>query len=280
MANIRVVKTFNNNVMLAKTSKHEEIILIGKGIAYGLKPNDIVDETRIEKRFKLDSKEAVNHYVELLNSIPESRLDLTKKIIEYAEKELGVTFHESIFIGLVDHISYAIDRYKEGQQMSNALLWEIQRFYQKEYKVAKGALKIIEEEEHVILNDDEAGFIAMHFVNEQTSDNSQDAIMTAKTINDILTIVRMHFKMDLDENSMAYTRFITHIRYFLHRTQTISNEDDFLFNQVKTKYPETYECVKRIRVYLLESLDISLTNEEMLYFMLHVHRLTQRERSK
>ena len=280
MANIKVVKIFNNNVMLAQTPKHEEIILIGKGIGYGLKPNDIVDESKIEKRFKLDSKEITNHYIELLNNIPASRLDLTKKIIEYAEEHLNVVFHESIFLGLVDHISYAIDRYKEGQQMSNALLWEIKRFYQKEFNVAKETLTIIEHDEGVRWNDDEAGFIAMHFVNEQSNGDTRDAVMTAKAINDILTIVRVHYKMDLDENSIAYTRFITHIRYFLHREQTVSNEDDFLFNQVRSKYPETYECVKRIRVYLLESLDIALTNEEMLYFMLHVHRLTQRERSK
>lgn len=49
--------------------------------------------------------------------MPINHLDLTNKIIKDAESELNVTFDELTYLGLADHINYAISRYKSGHQI-------------------------------------------------------------------------------------------------------------------------------------------------------------------
>ena len=49
------VKIFNNNSILSKNDKGEEIILVGGGIGFGIRKNDEIDERRIEKMCIRDS---------------------------------------------------------------------------------------------------------------------------------------------------------------------------------------------------------------------------------
>ena len=53
-----------------------------------------------------------------------------------------------------------------------------------------------------------------------------------------------------------------------------------LGNDLKEKYPDAYACASRIKTYLDAKLGVELTHEEMLYFMLHIRRLTEREKSQ
>lgn len=276
---MKIKKAFNNNILLAEDEQMIEYILMGKGIGFGVKPNDIPDKSKIEKIFRIDSKDLQNRFVKLVNDIPANHLELTKKIIDFAEKELNVQFDDSIFVGLADHISFSIKRAKENDQLKNALLWEIKKFYKKEFNAAMKALKFIEYDEGLKMSEDEASFIAMHFVNgQQSGDGVKNTLVATNVIQDILNIVKFHYKIELDEDSINYSRFITHIRFFLQRTHNSSkNNDDELFEQVKRKYPDTYACTLRVREYLNGKLNIYLTNEEMLYFMLHIHRLTERK---
>lgn len=255
-----------------------EMVLMGKGVGFSLKPGDTPDESKIDKIFRLDSKGIQNQFVKLVDDIPVNQLELTRKIIDFAEKDLNTRFDYSIFIGLADHISFAIKRAKEHDSLKNALLWEIKKFYRKEFQTAFKCLEIIEYYEGIRLSEDEASFIAMHFVNgQQSGDGVRDTVIATNVIQDILNIIKFHYKIDLDEESINYSRFITHIRFFLQRiNQPSVSEDDYLFEQIKTKYPDTFMCVLRVKKYLDQRLSIDLTNEEMLYFMLHIRRLTER----
>ena len=46
-------------------------------------------------------------------------------------------------------------------------LWEIRRFYSREYQIGQYALQMIRERLQVDLPEDEAGFIALHFINAE-----------------------------------------------------------------------------------------------------------------
>lgn len=279
---MKAKKVFNNNILLAENEKMLEVILMGKGIGFAIKPGDQVDESKIDKIYQLDSKDLQDRFVKLVNDIPVNHLELAKKMIDFAEQELNTTFDESTFIGLADHISFAIKRASNKDELKNALLWEIKKFYKREFDVAMKSLKLVEYDDKVQMSEDEASFIAMHFVNGQQSGvGVRDTVIATHVIQDILNIVKFHYKIDLDEESINYSRFITHIRFFLQRLHSSSElEDDFLFEQIKQKYPDTYQCILKVKLYLNKQLQIELTNEEMLYFMLHIRRLTERVKSK
>lgn len=274
-----VKKVFNNNILLAQDQDLLEVILMGKGIGFGLKPGDKPDQGKVDKVFKIASEELQNQFVKIVNDIPANHLDLTEKVLNYAQDQLKVKFDDSTYIGLADHLNYAIKRARDGNELKNALSWEIRKFYKDEYKVAIETLEIIKYHEQISLSEDEASFIAMHFVNgQQNGSGVKDAIITTKIIQDILSIVKFHFDIDLDEDSINYVRFVTHIRFFLQRIDSDARaKDDFLFDQVKMKYPEVYDCVERISLYFNKKLNIDLSSEEMLYFMLHIRRLIERK---
>ncbi|MCM2676374.1 CAT RNA binding domain-containing protein [Alkalicoccobacillus plakortidis] len=138
---MRIKKVFNNNVILAHDENFVEKVLLGRGLAFGKKERgDEVDQDKVDKIFTLESKELVDSFVHLVGEIPINHLELTNSIVKEAEKELEITFNDSIYIGLTDHINYALHRHRQGEHMRNAFLWEIKKFYPKEFKVALKAL--------------------------------------------------------------------------------------------------------------------------------------------
>ena len=97
--------------------------------------------------------------------------------------------------------------------IKNALLWEIKRLYKEEFMCGVEAIRIIQDKLNIHLPEDEAGFIAMHIVNAELNEEMPNVIQITKLIQDILNIVKYHFQIDLDEESLNYFRFVTHLKF-------------------------------------------------------------------
>lgn len=277
---MKIIKTFNNNICLVEDAKHQEMILMGKGIAFGLKKDDEVDPNKIDKKFVFDTKELNDKFNALFDQVPVKYIELSSNIIDYATKALNIIFDNSIYLALSDHISYAIERYQNGETLKNALLFDIKKFYPNEFKVALKALDMIAYETGIKMSEDEAGFIAMHFVNaSQSGEAMSQTIAVTKIVEDILQIVEYHYHLALDVNSINYIRFVSHIRFFARRlfSNEIYNDDqDDLFEQIRNKYPASYQCSLKVKKYILLNYNIDLGNDEMVYFMLHINRVCTR----
>lgn len=274
-----IKKIFNNNTLLAKNLDKDEFVVMGCGIAFKKKIGDEVDEGLIEKTFILKQKDASEKFKLLLEDIPAEHVSLCYDIIEYAKNILGVELSDYIYVTLTDHISYALKLFEEGLNRPNALIWEIKKFYPKEFSVGLKALDFIEDEVAKRLPEDEAGNIALHLINAQMNNSNnkvEDIAHQTKMIQDILNIIKYTYNIQLDEKSLNYERFVTHLRFFfqrLNRNEKIeTEEDDFLLKQVKVKYKKAYECMLKIQSYL----EKELSEEEQLYLTIHIQRVTQR----
>lgn len=273
-------KIFNNNVVLAAAEDENELILMGRGIAFQKKIGDLIDESKVDKKF---FQGLSNKLYELLKDIPQHHLDLADEIIQNAKSQLSTKLSDYIYLTLTDHLDFAITRIQQGQILRNPLLWEIRKIYPKEYKIGLQAVRMVKEKLGVALPDDEAGSIALHLVNAQNGSQQMDkTIEITKMVQDILQIVKFHFGIDLDEVSINYSRFVVHLRFFAQRlleNQNNPHENNDLFEVVKDKYPNVYGCVEIINGYVKKATDISLSKSEMLYLMLHIHRVTDRTRN-
>lgn len=273
-----ITKVFNNNAVIAKDSENREIVFMGCGIAFKKKIGDEVDKQLIEKTFILKGKDVSEKFKLLLEDIPIEHVSLCYDIIEYAKNMLDVEMNDYIYVTLTDHISYAIKLYKEGIFRPNVLIWEIRKFYPKEYNIGLKVLDFIEDELECRLPDDEAGNIALHLITAQLNNKYnkvEDLYDITKKIQDILNIVKYTYSIELDDNSLNYERFVTHLRFFFKRLKDrklMEDKDDFLLNQVKNKYKNAYNCMLKVEKYL----NVKLTDEEKLYLTLHVQRVTQR----
>ena len=272
-----IKKIFNNNVVLAKEKNKDEIIAMGCGIAFKKRSGDILDKDLIEKTFILKENNASDRFKSLLENVPIEQIKACSNIIEYAKANLNVKLNDYIYVTLTDHINHSINLYDEGISKPNILGWEVKKFYNKEYKVGLKALDIIEEYIKKRLPNDEASNIALHIINAQinySSKESLDSIKIAKYIQGIMTIIRYTYNIDIDENSLNYDRFITHLRFLLKRLNdnNMIESDNDLLEQVKEKYKKAYNCMLKIEKFL----EVDMSNDEKLYLTIHIQRVTQR----
>ena len=276
---MKIDKIFNNNAVMVTEDNGRDSVIIGCGIAFRKKVGDEVDESLIEKTFILKEKDTLEKFKMILEHIPTEQISLCYDIVEYAKNMLNCELNDYIYVTLTDHISYTLKLFDEGIERPNILIWEIKKFYPKEYNIGLKALEFIESELGKKLNEEEAGNIALHLITAQIngkSDKTDIAYNMTKKIQDILNIVKYTYDIELDEHSLNYERFITHLRFFFKRlnnkTQYRNENEDFLLQQVKEKYKDAYKCMLKIEKYL----NIELSHEEQLYLTLHIKRIVNR----
>ena len=162
-----IQKVINNNVISAYDENQQEVVIMGKGIGFKAHTGDAIDESMVEKVFRIENEKLSRQFQEILENIPLEHMQLTSDIITYAKKNLNVQLNQSIYITLTDHINFAIQRQAQGIQLKNALLWETKKFYHQEYLMGKYAIDLLNEKLGTKFSEDEAGFIALHFVNAE-----------------------------------------------------------------------------------------------------------------
>ena len=278
---MKVVRVFNNNAVLVENEANEEMVLIGKGIAFAKKTGDLINEELIQKKFVFENSQLNEKLAKLFNEVPVKYIELTLDIVEMAGKELNTKFNSNIYIDLADHIAYAVERCSNNETIKNALLWEIKKFYPNEFAAAMKALEMIRYETNIEMTEDEAGFIALHFVNGQSEGELMaQTVAVTKIVEDILHIVEYHFHFKIDETSLNYIRFVTHIQYFARRLfakEVIDDGDDILFEQIKNRYQDSYNCSLKVKKYIGSNYHIDISNDELVYFILHINRVCNRK---
>ncbi|MGM0124923.1 beta-glucoside operon transcriptional antiterminator [Enterococcus sp. AZ194] len=272
-----IEKIYNNNVVLSKNEAGDEIIFMGRGIAFQKKIGDSLDTDKIEKEFILKDSSAMGQFQQLLVDVPTEEIYLVKKIVDMAEERLATELSPNIYVTLTDHIHYALQRSKENVLIPNPLLFEIRKFYGKEFKIAKDALKIIEERTGILFPEDEAGFIAFHFVNSQQANGNMEVTMTATTmVRDILSIISRYFGQIFNEDSLSYQRIVTHLQFFAQRylrDEVYEEADAFLYELIQSKYPQAFQCVQRINDFLVQTQQKPIDKSEQVYLTIHVQRI-------
>ena len=271
------VKSLNNNIVLAYDENHNEVVLFGTGIGFNRKKGDMVEESSVTKLFINDSNKRL---APMIQNLSEDIVSATEEIVQYGSRVLEKQLHASILIVLADHLYFAMERAKKSQNVDNPLQWEVPHLYPKEYEIGVKGVKSIEERLQIKLPPQEASFIALHFVNAQfESQDMSDTLKITEIISRILDIVNYHFQLILDENSLYYSRFIVHLRYFIirqktHMKDTIGLNDEHLLETVKTRYKKSYQCAVKIAKYLHDAYSWDVSKDEIIYLLLHIERIT------
>ncbi|MFJ9288455.1 BglG family transcription antiterminator LicT [Bacillus halotolerans] len=275
---MKIAKVINNNVISVVNEQGNELVIMGRGLAFQKKSGDEVDEARIEKVFTLDNKDVSEKFKTLLYEIPIECMEVCEDIISYAKLQLGKKLNDSIYVSLTDHINFAIQRNKKGLDIKNALLWETKRLYKDEFAIGKEALHMVKNKTGVSLPEDEAGFIALHIVNAELNEEMPNIMNITKVMQEILSIVKYHFNIEFDEESLHYYRFVTHLKFFAQRLFNgtyLESQDDFLLETVKEKYHRAYDCTKKIKAYMEQEYEHKFTRDELLYLTIHIERIVK-----
>lgn len=275
-----IKKVLNSSIILVEGEGEKDAIIMSKGIGYGKKAGEEVSLTEDSRFFLPISSMEVKQLLELLDAIPSEYLELTREIVEYAKEKLDTQLNEHIYVALVDHIHFAVKRYNDKMITKNKIFWEIKNFYPREFQIGSYALQLIEDKLGVSLPEEEAANIAFHMVNAQKSTECQaDMFKAARLIGNIINIIIYSLRIEPKEDSIHYTRFKTHIQFFVNRVlnhEMISSKDDFMYKQVESAYSEALKYAEKVRTYMVREYQVAITNEEVAYLTVHIARLMER----
>ena len=277
MDNIIIEKVINNNIISAYEKSGAEVIVMGRGIGFKKKQGEVVPADQISKIFRIKSRTLAEQFKELLANMPLERVRISDEIISHAKDHLKLKLNQSIYVTLTDHINFAIERVSQGIEPQNALLWEIKRFYPQEFQLGIYALELIHDRLGILLPEDEAGFIALHFVNAEYGTDIRDAVKFPDQMQAIVDIVERELGILLDESSLHYERFMTHIKFLIqriYRKELLSSEDRELSLMMQRKYPREYQCSVKVAEYIMQATGCRLSEEEIMYLSVHIRRVS------
>lgn len=273
---MNIKQIFNNNIVSTVDDKSQELLILGRGIGFNYRAGDPIDESRIEKVFRLQDAKIYEKFKATVMEVPIEILQVTDDIVSLARTQLNKKISDGIYVSLSDHIHFAVQRMKQDMIVGNPLSWEVQHFYKAEYDVAKEALHILRERLDIEFPKEEISNIALHFVNAEINDSMSDVTQMMKLLQEVMNIIKYHFNVELDEDSVNYFRFITHLKYFCQRVITHTSHDDaeeYLYEVVKKNYPETFKCIRKIEKFIYKNYEYTMTHSEQLYLTLHLERL-------
>ena len=271
-----IERIINNNVVSSRDKDGMEIVIMGSGIGFGKKKGESVDEVRIEKIFRMEDEEALSRFKNLLVKLPMEHIQVSNEIISYAKKSLGAELNENVYITLTDHISFALERYKEGMFFPNALHNEIKRFYTEEYQVGIEALKLIKEKTGIVLPDDEASSIALHLVNAEFDLKVRDTWVMTNMISRMLEVITVGYPV-LESESLEKDRLLSELKFTSYRILMLKplkeTGDSELQGLLIKNCPKAVTIAKEAAMAIEKEHNCKMTEEEQLYLAVYLKRI-------
>ncbi len=278
---LKVKKSFNNNLILATDSAGTEVILKGKGIGFHKQRGDAVDEHLVEATFRPENENESSRFLQLFSSIPDDYWTIAEELLVWARETQGLKLSQKVILPLCDHLAGAVERYRNGVRLKNPMLWDIQRLYHREYCTGLRALELVKEYFGVEMDENEAGFLAYHFVNDQLGGQEQkkDLSLMTTLLGEVVDIIQQSFQLTLDPGDYNTQRLFIHVRFLVQRILGFQQQqpevDEDWYNQFAAKYPRSHRCVLRIAQHLEDYYHYHLGLDEQLYLLIHIAQVTR-----
>lgn len=254
-------------------------MLIGKGIGFSKKKEDFVELNNLVKVYPIKYSVQDKKTFELINEIPEDLILMVEETLNKIEGMLETKLNYSLIFILSAHIHYALQREENIDSMDLSYEYQLAHIYPNEYRAAKYAVNFFRQEYGLDLKDTEIVFFTFHFVNAMQGPSiNNNAVKTANILIDIIDIFEKTAPIKINKNSIHFSRFLIHIRYFLMRQEEVvktNKELDTLSEYVAQKFPEASKVVEKIQDILINKYKINCSHEENLYLTLHTQRLIE-----
>lgn len=276
---MKIKKILNNNAVIVQEANIEKIVM-GSGIAFQKRKNDIVPKNKIEKIFIIEDANESIKFQEILSTVPIEHIKIAEEIISYAEGVLLAPLNDHIHVALTDHLSFAFDRLKHGYDIQNKLLQEIKVLYAEEFAIGIWAKNRIKEFLNIEIPDDEVGYIALHIHTAKMNRKSVKPVLDVTTfIRDVVEIIEQEFNIDIHEQSVAYQRLLTHLRFAFQRLQenvSFHDIDEEMLKVIQKTHTKAYDTASKIAELVQKEYQYKLPVSEQAYLALHIQRLVQK----
>ena len=269
-----ISKILNNNVVISEENQ-EEVILMGRGLAFGRKVGQEIPDELIEKKYVLSENRR-----QLLMELPAEVMEMSDKIVSFAREKLQKKLKDTALLAMADHIHGVLLRLEDDIYLKNFLMWDIKRFFPIEFEVGQYAKQLLSAYVSKELPDDESAFMALTLVNAELENGDGTARDLTMMMEETMTIVKYSLEISLDEEDIYLERFMTHLKFFCERVLTDRGhcdlEDNEMFDLLKCKYPLAYETTRKIAEFLKQTRNYQTSEDEQLYLTIHLSRMKRR----
>ncbi|CAM4278647.1 PRD domain-containing protein [Erysipelothrix aquatica] len=276
----RIKKILNNNVVSAMSGL-QEVIIVGMGVGFQGKVHAKVDNRKIEKVFEL-KQEDVLKTSQLVRDIPESMFYDMYRLIDNVSKQTRINLDAHAYVTLIDHINFAMERHRSGQDIKNLMNYDLQILYGDEFQFGTRLLELVNTKYQIEMPDDEIGFLTMHIVNGAHADIKNQSSILTDTVLNCLNIVRDYYLISLKLEEAATQRITIHIKMLVQRALSdtqIDFEENILYNVIE-EFDSAYKCSLQIQEYIENRLKKKLNPQELVYLTIHLNRLEMMNKGK
>lgn len=241
----RILNPMNHNVSLVRNDKGEEVIVIGKGIAFGKKKGDLIAEQQVEKIFRMKTEESRENFMALLKDVPLDFITVTYEIIDKLSKKYHYPIQEYLYVTLTDHIYCSYQALAQGRYKDSNLP-DISTKYPVAFQIANEAFEIYRQKLADHFPEDEIIRIAYHFINAE------------------------------GENEVELVESIDNLNYFLDYLDRSRDDNQSLLDMedhIKQSYPKAFEIGSKIYDVITQHTGLDLYKSERVYLVLHIQRL-------
>ncbi len=269
-------KVLNNNVVITIDETGRERVLMGRGLGFGLKPEDAIDPAKVEKTFILDSGDGGENELRLLSEVPYPMLEAVTRAVDGAERSLGRALGRGFTIAVLDHIQFVLERLDQGVRIPSTSMPELRVLHPQEFAAASDMAASLSAALDRELPPEEAVFLTMHLLNATRDEPNGTAAILFRRVQHVVTTVENGLGVRLDTESLDYARFVLHVQFLLQRLVNrtmLRSQDTSFFEFAKHSYPQSFEIATEVKAYVRAATESELTDEEVLYLIVHVERL-------
>lgn len=269
----RIIKVLNNNgILVYDNDTKKEMILLGNGVGFGKRPAEQIAHLPGAKMYSLVTREKRQSVLQVVNGIRPEFIEAAGRIIDEAEKIFNKVSRD-ILLPMADHIALAAKRAKENRQIPNPFTPDIRVLFAREYGAALKGREIIRQMTGYEISDDEVGFITLHIHAGLSDEQVSEALETTRIIDEGIAMIEHAFGQKFEEDSLAYTRLMSHLYYMVARTRkgesAKADFNDFIF----ANYPKTGEVAERVCDYMGMQLKKEVAAEEIGFLAIHIQRV-------
>ncbi len=274
---MKILRVFNNNVVLSRDETGREVILTGRGLGFHARPGSDIDKTKVVRTFVPDDAAQSDALAQMLSVLPPEVIAI---VIE-AMASIGISekanSSPALVLALADHLTQALRRAKDGQRVEYPLRGEVRALYPEEYRQGHDLLEAVNKRLDDVLPEAETVAFALHLVNAgfATGDLARTYTMTG-IIQQVLAVVATYYGIDLDESSVSVARFVTHLRYLFVRIydgKQLEGEPAAIADAISSSYPDAAVCAQHAAVVIELRLEARLFPDEIAYLTLHIARI-------
>jgi beta-glucoside operon transcriptional antiterminator len=269
-------KVLNNNVVITVDETGQERVLMGRGLGFQLRATDPIDTAKVEKTFVLDKGSDADHARQILTDVPYPVIEAVMRAVDDAERTLGRILGRRLPLAIIDHIQYVFERLENGIRIPTTAMPELRVLHPQEFAAATAMATSISADLGRALPDEESVFLTMHLLNATRDEPNGTAALLFRRVQHVVGTVERGLGIELDTASADYARFILHVQFLLQRLVAktmLRGSDTSFFEFAMLQYPRSYAIAGDVKLYVAAATGSELTDEEMLYVIVHVERL-------